>query len=612
MASVGRNIEVAIQAMLKVSEEVADLQALLNNATNDLNMLETLFSVSKYIGLNPQQHIMMSVLEDSIKGVFGANYCQVMFDKNKTHMSNSKILYEHMEFNTLKDQVSDILIIEDVSESEIIDFKEGSLIVVKLAVGEELYGFLVCYWQLAHNLSDSSILFLQIISNQVSMFLKSNALIDEFKALAVIDPLTGIYNRSYYINIEENTTPVLGDSIIVFDIDHFKKVNDSMGHQFGDKVLIEFAEILTEISEEIGGTAFKYGGEEFVIKCGGGIDTAWEVAEKVRKRFKSQTGYTVSAGIGTLGVSSRVSSYHVLFELADGGLYVSKQTGRDKTTISNGDIQVLKTAGQSLIKMVSRSYRSSVHMSMYRVILRDEMVITTDKYQEIKSSLASIGRIYDEILVTESLDVIVIVDGRVNTSEFEARLNQKLNEVFGDLKYDVYNLKEIFDEVIQHSTRVVEITQFMTSKLAFDQAEASMLKSAVEWHDIGKLCIDPDIYLKKSKVSDKEYESIKMHAWLSYHLADMHPKMNDVSKWILYHHENNDGSGYYGLKGNDIPFEAKLIGIVDRYDALTINREHRKAYSWKEALKILDDEKDKYDIDLLKNFSMMITSMMEL
>ncbi len=95
------------------------------------------------------------------------------------------------------------------------------------------------------------IIFLQIISTQVSVYLKSACLVEEFKEMAVLDPLTGIYNRSYFSNIEATSMPALGESIIMFDIDHFKQVNDTKGHPYGDKILIGFANILTDVSKKM-------------------------------------------------------------------------------------------------------------------------------------------------------------------------------------------------------------------------------------------------------------------------------------------------------------------------------------------------------------------------
>lgn len=360
MSSVGRDIENAIQSMLNISDEFANLQAKLDKANSDLNMLETLFSVSRYIGSDPETHVVLSVLADSIKGVFGTSSTQVIFDDQKRHLSISNELYEHFNFESLKKEVSDSLVIHDVSESSITTLDKGTLILIRLSVGDELYGFLACHWAFANELSKSSLVFLQIISTQVSMYLKSAKLIEEFKSLAVIDPLTGIYNRSYFSNIEATTQPILGESIIMFDIDHFKKINDTCGHQFGDEILKHFSKILARYSDTPGSFTFKFGGEEFVIKTDGGESKALHLADQVRKTFTEETGYTVSAGISTVGTSCCINSYSQLLKQADDALYVSKQCGRNKTTVSTSDIQILKQSATSLSNLVSKSDRKSV------------------------------------------------------------------------------------------------------------------------------------------------------------------------------------------------------------------------------------------------------------
>lgn len=173
MSSVGRDIESIIQNMLNISDEFADLQSKVDKAKNDENILETLFSVSKYIGKDSEMPVILEVLSDSIKGVFGTSISQVLFDSDKRHLGISSKLDKHLEFDTLKNEVKDILVIQDVSKSPVTTLDKGTLVIIRLSVGEELYGFLSCYWSFDKKLSQSSLLFLQIVSTQVSMYLKS-------------------------------------------------------------------------------------------------------------------------------------------------------------------------------------------------------------------------------------------------------------------------------------------------------------------------------------------------------------------------------------------------------------------------------------------------------
>lgn len=77
---------------------------------------------------------------------------------------------------------------------------------------------------------------------------------------------------------------------------------------------------------------------------------------------------------------------------------------------------------------------------------------------------------------------------------------------------------------------------------------------------------------------------------------------NIIRNIILYHHENYDGTGYLGLEKTKIPFEARVVHIVDVYDALTHKRVYKKEYPQDEALEIMLNEREKYDPILLKLF----------
>lgn len=610
MYTVGREIENAIQSMLSVSDEFAKIQAKLEEANNDLGMLETLFDVSRYIGSDIEPQAVLNVLEDSIKGVFGASSTQVIFDSKRRHLSGSTDLYEHFEFEKLDDEIEDILVIDDLSSSEITGLDEGSAVMIRLGVGKDTYGFLVCYWQRAYDINKSKIVFLQIISTQVSVFLKSASLVEEFKERAVIDPLTGIYNRSYFSNIEETTTPELGESIIMFDIDHFKRINDTKGHPFGDTILIKFGEIITEIANKYDATAFKYGGEEFIIKCSGGERAALNISKEVSSEFKQQTGYTVSAGVSTMGFSCKIAKYSELVKQADDSLYVSKQCGRDRTTVSTSDIQILKQSSSSLSKLLSKSFRQYTQAALIRMNIKNHVVLTDEEYEELKATIIGIGRVYDEAFITSSLDVLYIVHGKVDVDEFIARAQEVLTEKHPTLAYDIHSLDRVFNEVIVHSSRVSELSQILGAELGFTKEVINQIRLACEWHDVGKICTDPLIYNKKRRLTEDEYEVIKMHSWLSYCIANDHPALTDFASWVLYHHEDFNGRGYYGLKGDDIPYPAQIIGLVDKFDALTENRCYRPAYEWEDAMDILREESHKFDESLFTTFESMINRMM--
>ena len=187
---------------------------------------------------------------------------------------------------------------------------------------------------------------------QLSIFTQSLAVAmhnaqehDQLQKLAALDPLTGILNRRFgMVRLhEEYTRSVRRGSplgVLMFDIDHFKLVNDTYGHVVGDRVLKNIsAQIRHGIRE--GDILLRYGGEEFLaILPGASKEDAYLIAERVRyiiKEYKTEYGdqqicVTVSVGCDSMPESS-IGSELELVANADEALYRAKNTGRDKCVV---------------------------------------------------------------------------------------------------------------------------------------------------------------------------------------------------------------------------------------------------------------------------------------
>jgi HD-GYP domain-containing protein (c-di-GMP phosphodiesterase class II) len=168
------------------------------------------------------------------------------------------------------------------------------------------------------------------------------------------------------------------------------------------------------------------------------------------------------------------------------------------------------------------------------------------------------------------------------------RANQSLIEAVFALAKTI-GLKDRYTDTFTKRTTdyAVEIARL----LRLPKNEIEHIRKAAILHDIGKVGINEKILLKKSKLSDKEFELMKQHPQLSTDIIRPLHFLRGTVPFILYHHERWDGRGYpNGLKGNDIPIGARIIAIVDAYRSLTANRPYRKAYSRNEAMKILEKE----------------------
>jgi diguanylate cyclase (GGDEF)-like protein len=170
--------------------------------------------------------------------------------------------------------------------------------------------------------------------------LQTAALIDEVERLATRDSLTGIANRRLFdeslvreaARARRLNTPL---SLVVFDVDHFKQINDTYGHLVGDTVLRTVAEAIVESTKSYD-VAARYGGDEFVLLLPGcNNEDAVGVAERVRTeigRHAQEVPVTVSAGLATM--PDNAIDGDRLLSAADAALYVAKRSGRDRAAAS--------------------------------------------------------------------------------------------------------------------------------------------------------------------------------------------------------------------------------------------------------------------------------------
>lgn len=180
-------------------------------------------------------------------------------------------------------------------------------------------------------------LHLEIEKKQTEL-IEMNAILVE---LSVTDKLTGLKNRRFFqekledqISLYNNTGEVF--SLLILDIDHFKKVNDTYGHQVGDEVLVQLAQVLTMQKRETDIVA-RYGGEEFVVILPNtAIEESKIIAEQLRQSVEFSQwkigNITLSIGIATFTTEDSAST---ILQKADQALYASKANGRNRVTHTN-------------------------------------------------------------------------------------------------------------------------------------------------------------------------------------------------------------------------------------------------------------------------------------
>lgn len=138
---------------------------------------------------------------------------------------------------------------------------------------------------------------------------------------------------------------------------------------------------------------------------------------------------------------------------------------------------------------------------------------------------------------------------------------------------------------------MVEYTAATARELGLSMSTAEVIRYAAILHDIGKIGIDDRILGKQNGLTAEEWTKIRKHPGIGKDILIQINSLNKASELIYSHHERYDGKGYPSkLKGEDIPIGARILAVIDAYDAMTSRRPYRPAHSAKEAI---DELKEK-------------------
>ena len=168
----------------------------------------------------------------------------------------------------------------------------------------------------------------------------------------------------------------------------------------------------------------------------------------------------------------------------------------------------------------------------------------------------------------------------------------------------------------EHIARMSRYSKVLALAYGMSEYEAEQLKQAAPMHDVGKIGIPDSVLLKPGRLNENEYEHMKQHALIGAKILEnsTSPLLQLAHKLALEHHEKCDGTGYpYGLKGEEISIEGRIVTIADVFDALTSKRPYKKAWSVEEAIDLLKDEAGKhFDPQLVDLFIGQIDSIIEI
>ena len=181
------------------------------------------------------------------------------------------------------------------------------------------------------------------------------------------------------------------------------------------------------------------------------------------------------------------------------------------------------------------------------------------------------------LLVESGIKSVKQMDEIKRINEELSESNERLERAYLDMVQTLRYTVEAKDTYTRgHSDRVSEYSVLIGEKLGLPEDQIKTLRIGGLFHDIGKIGIPDSILLKPDKLSDDEYSQIKNHPSIGAHILGSAEIFKDIIPIVKHHHERYDGNGYPSrLKGEEIPYIARIAAVVDTFDAMTSRRSYR-------------------------------------
>lgn len=316
--------------------------------------------IQQYISSSLEISNLMKLILESLSEALVVNLCSIIVkeEHEDTYQYNTRTICNCIDLDYFNSYIENGSLVnrfkkcrepfvDNAVKTQEYDFLSGtdiqSLLIYPLVNEGDWLGMLVIGKD-KNNYFIDNMSFFERVSTQFSIALMNARIYTKMENMAMKDGLTGIYNRTYMIqkvneyisNVVLNKSPL---AVILFDIDKFKKVNDTYGHLFGDEVIRVCANLAKEIAEKHNGFAARYGGEEFVIVCKpSSIQELRDLTEMLHCRIKqTEVAYRGSTlffnvSIGVAAFPATCDNPAELIDRADKAMYHSKISGRGRIT----------------------------------------------------------------------------------------------------------------------------------------------------------------------------------------------------------------------------------------------------------------------------------------
>jgi diguanylate cyclase (GGDEF)-like protein len=358
-------------AHTNLSELKAEKERLNTDINKAIFEMMALYEFTNILGTSHEYHNLPDLIVDGIKRIIPYDRCCLFsYNENTTELSSAvnrgfseeidgvKIPLEQFWYCE-KLKSGQAVLIENLSEEifhgKIDTFRNlellgatKSFVAVPLAFQNKMIGVLLIAKDTLAGFSYDNLRLLFIIANEAALAIQNNRLYGQVYLSAITDGLTGVYNHKYFreqigLQVQKARQNGLCLALALIDIDYFKSFNDTYGHQVGDIVLKEVAQLI-KTSVPVDFLVARYGGEEFaVIMPDTDIENAVLLCEKIRNQIADhffeaddKTMLKVTVSLGVACFPEHIKNIHrmveELIDVADEYLYSSKKKGRNRVS----------------------------------------------------------------------------------------------------------------------------------------------------------------------------------------------------------------------------------------------------------------------------------------
>jgi diguanylate cyclase (GGDEF)-like protein/PAS domain S-box-containing protein len=391
----------------------------------------------------------------------------------------------------------------------------------------------------------------------------------ELEERAITDSLTGLYNHAHFFQrlaeeIERSRRYKRRFAVVMMDVDAFKHYNDSRGHQAGDDALRLIAD---SIRSGIRGSdlAFRYGGDEFAaILLSADSSRAQTVVNRINRHIAAGLKKMDDQAAAWLGLSAGIASFP-----------------QDATT------------PDELVKMADAALYNAKQLAWARGLTQPEQAIESRPYPHKLVHETQAG------MLTTAAGSLATVLQDLGVSEVAAALDLRAIAALGAAA-------EIKDRYTHgHQERASLWAAALAEDMGLSSEQVRNIRIAGLLHDIGKVTINDGILNKPGRLTEEEFDKVKQHAPVGARIMVSEAEaLQRLAAIVRYHHERFDGKGYPdGIAGQHIPLEARIMSVVDVFDAMTHERAYRKALSREEAIaEIEHGAGTQFDPEVVKAF----------